>query len=123
MTTAPARRTIPRQPSDLERTLDTHLRVAGLPAWETEFIFHPVRRWRFDFCWPALLVAVEIEGGTWTKGRHTRGAGFAGDCLKYNEAALLGWLVLRFTAEQVRDGTALEYISAALRRRGKERQS
>jgi len=71
--------------------------INGEP-YEDEHRFHPTRRWRFDFAWPSKKIAVEIEGGTWTGGRHTRGAGFQKDCEKYNAAAVLGWTVLRFTA-------------------------
>jgi hypothetical protein len=55
-------------------------------------------------------LAAEIEGATWTQGRHTRGKGFEEDCTKYNEAALLGWNVLRFTTEMVQDGRAFGTI-------------
>lgn len=58
--------------------------------------FHPSRRWRFDFAWPSLMVAVEIEGGIFVAGRHVRPSGFIKDCEKYNAAAANGWLVLRF---------------------------
>ncbi len=60
-----------------------------------EYKFHPARKWRFDYAFPDILVALEVEGGVWTGGRHTRGKGFMGDIEKYNEAALLGWKVLR----------------------------
>jgi hypothetical protein len=63
-------------------------------APEREFKFHPERRWRFDFCWPALKLAVEIEG----RGRHQTFVGFRNDCEKYNEALRLGWRVLRYPA-------------------------
>jgi very-short-patch-repair endonuclease len=42
-------------------------------------------------------LAVEVEGGMWTRGRHVRGEGYEGDCEKYNAAVLGGWRVLRFT--------------------------
>ena len=75
-----------------------NLLAPDAPAPEVEYRFHPVRRWRFDFAWPVSKVAVELDGGTWTQGRHTRGAGYRGDCEKLNAAALLGWRVFRVTA-------------------------
>jgi very-short-patch-repair endonuclease len=73
-----------------------------------EYRFHPERRWRFDFAWPSKKIAVEIEGGTWSGGRHTTGAGFEKDCEKYNAAVMLEWRVLRFTGKQVKSGEAYE---------------
>ena len=93
--------------SDLELEFLSQVRLAGLPEPEREYRFHPTRRWKFDFCWPSKMVAVELEGGTWTGGRHTRPVGFEKDCEKYNEAAIMGWKVLRFTANMVRSGEAL----------------
>ncbi len=95
------------------------LQVAAdrLPAPETEYRFHEHRKWRFDFAWPAYKVAVEIEGGVWTRGRHVRGRGFMGDCEKYNEAALLDWMVLRVTPDMVGNGAALDYLRRALETR------
>lgn len=75
---------------------------AGLPEPVTEYRFHNTRRWRFDYAIPSQFVALEVEGGVWTAGRHTRGAGYLGDCEKYNEAQLLGWIVLRCTPSQLR---------------------
>ena len=63
-----------------------------------EHKFHPVRKWRFDFALPSLLIAFEFEGGVFTQGRHSRGVGLSADCDKYNEAQRLGWKVYRFTA-------------------------
>jgi hypothetical protein len=71
------------------------LRSVGLPAPVREHRFHLVRRWRFDYAWPEQMVALEVEGGVWTGGRHTRGAGFLGDLEKYNAATVAGWRVVR----------------------------
>lgn len=79
-----------------------------------EFHFHPERRWRWDFCWPDRLLALEIEGGVFTGGRHGRGAGIVKDIEKSNAAALLGWRTLRATGTMVRNGTALRLVEAAL---------
>ncbi len=77
-------------------------REEGLPSPQFEFRFHDERKWRFDLAWPRERVAVEIEGGAFSRGRHTRGAGFVADLEKYNTAVLLGWRVLRFTPSQAR---------------------
>lgn len=71
------------------------LRSVGLPAPVREHRFHPVRRWRFDYAWIESKIALEVEGGVWTGGRHTRGAGFLGDIEKYNAATVAGWRVVR----------------------------
>ena len=60
------------------------------------------------------MLAVECEGGTYSKGRHVRGEGFAKDCEKYNVAALLGWRVLRFTGSMIYSGEAVTQIEEAL---------
>ena len=83
-----------------------------------EWPFNLPRKWRFDFMikdgFGVTKVGIEIEGGAWTQGRHTRGKGFIADMEKYNHAALLGWRVLRFTPQQVLDGTAIAFIKKVL---------
>ena len=69
---------------------------------EREYQFAAPRRWRFDFAWPNQQVAIEMEGGTWTGGRHNTGAGMKNDMEKYNAAVATGWLVLRFTAAHLK---------------------
>jgi hypothetical protein len=91
------------------------LEAAGLPRPAREHRFHPGRRWRFDYAWPPELVALEVEGGAWTTGRHTRGQGFIDDMAKYNQAALLGWKVLRFTPDQLAAGDALPVLRVLFR--------
>jgi len=102
----------------LEDLLLFQLRAAGLPEPVRELVFAAPRRWRFDLAWPEYMVAAECEGATWVQGRHTSGAGFAADTLKYNEAAILGWCVLRFTRNQIESGLAVETALRALKGRG-----
>lgn len=77
-----------------------------------EYRFHPVRRWRFDYCIPDLKIAIEIDGGVWLDGggRHNRGQGYINDMEKLNAAASLGWLILRFTPQQKYQRSTLEII-------------
>jgi len=100
--------------SEPEELLAFHIRAGKLQKPEREFMFHPLRKWRFDFAWPTKKIAAEVEGGIWTNGRHNRGKGFLDDCEKYNQAALLGWIVLRFPVEMIKSGKALHIIEMAL---------
>ena len=100
--------------SQLEDAFGWQLKVAKLPTPEREYRFAPPRRFRFDFAFPGQMIAVEIEGGVWSGGRHTTGAGFTRDCEKYNLAAELGWFVFRFTGTDVEDGTALTQIERVM---------
>lgn len=85
----------------LEALFLLHWRALGGPKLTPEHRFDATRRWRFDFAIPELLVGIEVEGGMWTQGRHTRALGFAADCEKYNAATLAGWRVYRFTSSMV----------------------
>lgn len=98
-----------RQPSEGETVLATHLRACKI-SFEQEYKFHPKRKWRADFLITGTKILVEVEGGIWSGGRHTRGKGYIGDMEKYNEAAMMGFTVLRFSTEQVKSGLAVQQI-------------
>ena len=85
----------------------------GVPPPVSEHKFHPARKWRFDFAWPEVRLALEVEGGVWTGGRHTRGAGFLKDIEKYNVAACLGWRVLRCTPGTLLHRETIEAVKQA----------
>lgn len=101
--------------SKLEQTFAFQLAAVGLDRVDSEYRFHPTRRWRFDFAWPDQKVAVEIQGGIYRgKGGHTNVEGFIRDCDKYNEAQRLGWRVFKFTERHVRTGSAIKFIQGIL---------
>jgi hypothetical protein len=85
-----------------------------LPVPSLEVRFHPTRKWRFDVAWIEAKVAVEIHGGAFVSGRHTRGAGFREDCVKLATAAALGWRVIPCLPEHIVRGEAIGWIEAAL---------
>ena len=92
------------------------IRALGLGAgMEREHRFHATRKWRFDFAWPAQMWALEVDGGTFSGGRHVRPLAYDRDCTKLNSALLLGWRVLRVTGSHVRDGQAAAWLEQALR--------
>ena len=63
----------------------------GLPEPAYELQFHPVRRWRFDLAFEQAKVYLEVNGGIWVAGRHSRGAGVKKDWEKWNTATTMGW--------------------------------
>lgn len=90
-------------------------RALRLPEPVAEYRFAPPRRWRFDFCWPAHHLALEVQGGLFTQGRHVRGAALMKEHEKLNQAAILGYRVLFVTPAQVANGTAAHLVAEALR--------
>lgn len=108
--------------------LPEQLKAVGLPQPEREYRFHPERKWRFDYAFPALRLAVEVEGGFFARkgskkcpacgllppGRHSTGAGQRADLEKYNAATVLGWRLIRVMPDQLKSGEALTTIEAAI---------
>ena len=90
------------------------------PVAEYRFAAAQGRDWRFDFAWPKHLVALEVEGGAWTGGRHVRGAGFVKDIEKYNAAQLLGWMVLRCTPRDLQSVGTFDLLQRAFATRRPE---
>ena len=87
--------------------------LVGLPDPATELLFHPKRKWRFDYAWEEQKLALEVHGGIHSGGRHTRGRGFVEDRAKMNEATLLGWTVLEVTPEHIKSGQLRAWLLAA----------
>jgi len=101
--------------SEHEEALWQQIVAAELPWPQREFRFCK-RRWRFDFAYQHLLLAIEVQGGRWKKSTHSGGARQTKSFEKLNEAALLGWKVIQANAEMIKDGTALELIQRAVYR-------
>jgi hypothetical protein len=95
-------------------TLIWQIEATALQMPICEHKFHSKRKWRFDLAWINRCIAVEVEGGVWSRGRHVRPAGFLGDLEKYNQATLAGWRVYRVTPEMIENGEALALITLAL---------
>lgn len=87
----------------------------GLPVPIAEHQFHPTRLWRFDWAWPAHKLAMEIEGGIYSGGRHTTPKGFFNDMEKFNNAAILGWRILRITPKAVGTLIMTQLVKEALK--------
>ena len=100
--------------SQLEEELAFQLKACGI-EFEREYKFCQGRRGRADF-YIKPMILVEVEGIIYKpklgqKSRHTTPKGFEDDCIKYAEAQLLQFTLLRFTSNQIKQGIALDYIS------------
>ena len=100
---------------------------AGLPLPDSEFRFHETRRWRWDFCWPSYDfsthipdpcivggLALEVQGGIWSRGAHGRGTGITRDHEKFSEGAALGWRLLLVEPKDLCSPATMDLIRRAL---------
>lgn len=106
---------IPKAMSIGEATLLQHIRAEKLPMPTLEHQFDTSHKWRADFAWLQQKLIVEVEGGTWSNGRHNRGKGYEADCVKYNAAVKQGWRLLRYTTDMVKRGEAINDLVLLLK--------
>jgi hypothetical protein len=97
-------------------SFDRLCQAAGLPTPVPEYRFAVPRRWRFDWAWPGSRVALEVQGGLFTGGRHSRGPALRKEHEKLNRAAALGWRVCFVVPAQVDNGEAVLIIEQVLGR-------
>lgn len=102
--------------SEGEAHLATRIKQMGLPAPQRQYQFHPDRKWAFDFAWPSLMLAVEVDGGTYMDGEgyHSSGQYLARQYERDNEATLMGWRILRFDTKQVTSDDAMGVLERAI---------
>jgi very-short-patch-repair endonuclease len=92
------------------------LQERGLPRPDREWRFSTERRWRFDYGFPEHKLALEVDGGLFLPGggRHNRALGMLKDAEKFNEAAVLGWRVLKVQPKFLANFATLDLIARAL---------
>ena len=95
-------------------------------VFEYRFAADAGRKWRSDIAFPSVKVAIEIDGGLWTYGRHNRASSVLADMEKGNAYVSRGWLVWHTPWEWIergkkdRSAELLEEISAAITARVNE---
>lgn len=84
--------------SKLEKDFHTNWRRLTRITITPQHIFHPRRKWRFDFAHLESKTAIEIQGfGT----GHASYSGMRSDYFKHNEAVRLGWSILYFMSSEL----------------------
>ena len=101
--------------SDLEEAFAFQLSAIGLDGFVRESRAIPERRFRFDFAFVPERVLIEIQGGTWNRGAHSRGAGLARDYEKLNLSTSNVWRVLQFDTNMIKSGEAIRMAEQILK--------
>lgn len=84
--------------------------------WPFGAYLTPPRRFQFDAAFPAYMLGIDVDGGAHAAGR----AKVKSDTERRGLAAANGWKVLCLTPEQVRDGSAINLVQAALSAAGSD---
>jgi very-short-patch-repair endonuclease len=105
-----------------------------------EYQFHPTRKWRIDWAVVPMRLAVELNGGIFSRpvycnhcgspvtrtlangsvvairegGRHNGSGGYMKDLEKINSLCCAGWRVLQFTSDAVVSGDAVAQVVTLL---------
>jgi very-short-patch-repair endonuclease len=95
--------------SQLERQMMLQIIAERLPAPMREHYPFRDRKFRLDFSWPDLLIALEVDGAV-----HRIKARFHADIERHNLLLLAGWRVLRAGREEIKDGRALGWLKQLL---------
>jgi very-short-patch-repair endonuclease len=95
---------------------------SAIPVWESDYEKRYAKskrskRYRADFAHPQARVAIEIQGGTWNRGRHVQATGYARDARKFNLCQLSEWQVFLLVTETATDAAVLQEIAQHIRRR------
>lgn len=99
-----------------------------LPAVEYAFALEEGRKFRWDFAWHTYWqvlgnagevqqrpgVALEVQGGIWSRGAHGRGTGITRDMEKFSLGAALGWRLLLVEPKRLHHPETIELIRRAL---------
>ena len=105
--------------SAAEEAFAEWMAVESIGGFVREHQFAPPRKWRWDYAWPALWFAVEIQGltrwGTTRRkrdgrevlalGGHQSADGILKDAEKHAAALIHGWTVFAVPAEWIVKGT------------------
>ncbi len=97
-----------------EAQITAYCQNRGLPVPYFEYPFHPTRNWRFDMLFSDWL-AVEVQGGLFVQGRHSRGAALLDEHEKLNEAVIAGFAVMFCTPQDLETGAIYALVERALK--------
>ena len=93
-----------------EELLAIHLAELGV-HFDRQHKYAPGRRLRADFALRLQGLLTEVMGGVYNRRAYGSVTGVLADIDRLNAATMAGWRMLRFTPDQVADGTAKDMVS------------
>lgn len=84
-------------PSVLEAKTRRLIQKAGLPQPQCELVVGKYGEYRLDFCWPELILVVEVDGWLY----HSSLAAFQDNKTRKNSLSIAGHLILEYTWKHV----------------------
>lgn len=116
----PEPETAPRIGRNPESSLETKFAqlwaIAEGPDLEREAVLIKGRKWRTDFFHRPSMTCIEIDGGQWSNGRHTRGSGYGKDCEKLFRHAIEGYRTFKLVSSMIKPEIIAELIDFCQRR-------
>jgi len=91
--------------SEIEALLAQQIANTPLPIPERNYHYLRGSRHELDFAWPKLMMGVEVQGMA-----HRIKNKFKNDIKKRAQGLLQGWKVLEVGGDEIRDGTAIQWL-------------
>lgn len=97
-----------------KRVVKVYFEEQGLPTPVFEYRFHDKRKWRIDVAWPDHRLGLEVQGGIFVQGRHSRGASLLKEWEKLNTGSAMGWRWFFCQPKDVCTQEVVNYIKEAI---------
>jgi len=95
--------------SAIEEQMAQQIALCKLPEPVRQFRWYPARRWKLDFAWPKIKLAVEVQGNI-----HRIKQRFKDFFERHYALTFAGWKVLYVGGDDVRSGRAVAWLEQLL---------
>jgi hypothetical protein len=97
----------------VEKHLPWSDRIHSIYYFLPEYQYSILYGSRIDFAWPYLRMGIEVQGGTWSRGRsgHSSGTSLDRDYKKFNHLQSLGWICFQYSASMLKEQNHPEIIA------------
>ena len=90
--------------------LREELAPLDLPMPERQYLIVEDKAWRLDFAWPQFMLAIEVDGGNWIRGSHTR----ASDYVRRRAIVGHNWRCYSYHTDELASAEGLREVVAEI---------